>query len=180
MTARQKENAVMHRDLEIRAAQARAADIFRKKPDAAFSTKRASGHLNEGLVCTVRQGDYEVVADMPKVLGGLGSAPSPGFFVRAGLASCVAIGIKITAAREGIAVEAIDVDVDMDFDDSALLGMGGNTAAPLETRLTITVKSAAPWSEVTAMVQRALAADPFYLALRDAQNVKVGMVPGAK
>jgi hypothetical protein len=68
----------------------------------------------------------------------------------------------------------------MDFDDSALLGMGGNTAAPLETRLTITLKSAAAWSEVTAMVQRALAADPFYLALRDAQNVKVGMVPGAK
>ena len=170
----------MHRDVEIRAAQERAADIFRKKPGAAFSSIRANAHLGDGLACTVRQGDYEVVADMPKVLGGLGSAPSPGFFVRAGLASCVAIGIKLAAAREAIAIEAIDVDVEMDFDDSALLGMGGNSAAPLETRLTITLATSAPWHEVTAMVERALAADPFFLALRDAQNVKVGMVPGAK
>ena len=170
----------MHRDVEIRAAQERAADIFRRKPGAALSTKRASGHLSQGLVCTVHQDDYKAVMDMPPPIGGEGSAPTPGFFIRAGLAGCVAIGIKLAAAREGIAVETIDVDVDMDFDDSALLGMGGNTAAPLETRLTITLKSAAPWSEVTAMVQRALAADPFYLALRDAQNVKVSMVPGAK
>jgi hypothetical protein len=30
------------------------------------------------------------------------------------------------------------------------------------------------------MVERALAADPFFLALRDAQKVKVGLVAGTK
>ncbi|WP_162914130.1 OsmC family protein [Taklimakanibacter lacteus] len=170
----------MHRDAQIRAAQERVADIFRKKPTAAFSSTRASGHVGEGLVCTVRQGDREAVADMPPVLGGGGSAPTPGFFIRVGLASCVAIGIKLTAAREDIALAAVDVDVDMDFDDSALLGLGDNTAAPLETRFTITLATAAPWPEVTAMVERALAADPFFIALRDAQNVKVATVAGAK
>lgn len=163
----------MHRDVEIRAAQERIADVFRKKPSAALSSVHASAHVGEGLVCTFRQGDREAVMDMPKPLGGEGSAPTPGFFIRAGLASCVAIGIKLAATREGLRLETIDVDVDMDFDDGALLGVGSNSAAPLETRFTITLRTSEPWDKVTAMVERALELDPFYLALRDAQKVKV-------
>ncbi|MGO1078700.1 OsmC family protein [Inquilinus sp. CA228] len=167
----------MDRDAGIRAAQERVAEVFRRKPDAALSTIRASGRLDQGLVCRVRQGDHEAVMDMGKVIGGDGSAPTPGFFIRAGLAGCVAIGIKLTAARESIPVESIDVDVEMDFDDGALLGVGSNPAAPLETRITVALRSAAPWEVIEAMVARALAADPYYLALRDAQSVKVGVVP---
>ena len=170
----------MDRDSEICAAQEHVADIFIKKPKAAFSSIRASGHLDEGLICKVRQDGYEAVMDMSKVMGGDGAAPSPGFYIRAGLAGCVAIGIKMTAARERIAIDAIDVDVEMDFDDSALLGMGGNSAAPLETRLIIALQSSAPWEKVEAMVGRALAADPFFLALRDAQKVMTQVVSGSK
>jgi hypothetical protein len=65
----------------------------------------------------------------------------------------------------------------MDFDDSAMFGVGSNTAAPLETRFKIALQSAAPWEEVTAMVDRALAADPYFLALRDAQNVTARVIP---
>jgi OsmC-like protein len=114
--------------------------------------------------------------DMPKAFGGDGSAPTPGFFVRAGLIGCVAIGIKMTAAREGIPLESVDVDVEMDFDDGAAFGLGGNSAAPLETRLTIALKSPAPWAAVADMAQRALAADTYYLAIRDAQRVNFTLV----
>jgi uncharacterized OsmC-like protein len=115
--------------------------------------------------------------DMSQTLGGDEKGPTPGFFIRAGLAGCVAIGIKLTAAREAIAVDSINVDVEMDFDDGAMLGVGSNTAAPLQTRFTITLDSAEPWAKVTAMVDRALAADPYFLALRDAQNVTARLVP---
>jgi uncharacterized OsmC-like protein len=169
----------MDRDAEIRAAQERIIAIYQKRPDAAFSSIRANGHLGEGLTCRVRQGDHEAVMDMSKGIGGDGSAPTPGFFIRAGLAGCVAIGIKFAATREGIAIDAIDVDVEMDFDDSAMLGVGSNSAAPLETRFTIALTSPAPWEQVTAMVDRALAADPFFVALRDAQNVKTRVVAGS-
>lgn len=170
----------MNQDIQIKTAQQRVIDAFRSKPQAAFSSVQASGHLDKGLVCTVRQGSYEAVMDMGKVLGGDGAGPTPGFYFRAALAGCVAIGIKMTAAREGIAVDSIDVDVEMDFDDSALLEMGNNSAAPLETRFIVTLKSPAPWGEITAMVDRALAADPFFLALRDAQKVTTRITQGAK
>ena len=77
----------------------------------------------------------------------------------------------MTAAREGIPLESVDVDVEMDSDDGAMFGLGDNTAAPLKTRLTITLKSPAPWAAVEEMARRALAADTYYLAFRDAQRV---------
>jgi uncharacterized OsmC-like protein len=166
----------MHKDAEIRTAQERVIQVFRKKPTAAFSSMRASGHVGEGLACTVRQGDHQAVLDMSKALGGDERGPTPGFYIRAGLVGCIAIGIKLTAAREGIELDAIDVDVEMDFDDGAMLGLGSNTAAPLETRVVIALATAAPWDQVTAMVERALAADPFFLALRDAQKVVTRVV----
>ncbi|HXZ17193.1 MAG TPA: OsmC family protein [Roseiarcus sp.] len=167
----------MDRDDDIRSAQERALSIFKQKPSAALSSAKASGHLDEGLHCTVSSGQLDVRMDVPKALGGDGSAPTPGFFVRAGLIGCVAIGIKMTAAREGVRLESVDVDVEMDFDDGAMLGLGDNTAAPLETRLTITLKSPSPWAAVEEMARRALAADPYYLAFRDAQRVNFTLSP---
>jgi uncharacterized OsmC-like protein len=166
----------MDRDDAIRSAQERALSIFERKPSAALSSAKTRGRLDGGLHCTVSSGQLDVKMDMPKEFGGDGSAPTPGFFVRAGLIGCVAIGIKMTAAREGIPLESVDVDVEMDFDDRAMFGLGDNTAAPLETRLTITLKSPAPWIAVEEMARRALAADAYYLAFRDPQRMNFTLV----
>ena len=167
----------MSRNEKIRLAVERVADVFRRKPSAAMDTMRARGRVEDGLVCNVRQGDYTAVMDMAEAIGGDGSAPTPGFFIRSGLVGCIAIGIKLTAAREGIDIKAVDVDVEMDFDDGAMFGVGNNSAAPLETRFTIAIESSAPWDAVTSMVLRALECDPYFLALRDAQSVKTSLVP---
>jgi uncharacterized OsmC-like protein len=171
-------NGAMDRNAQIRAAQERIVAVYRKKPSTVFSSVRANGHVGEGLTCEFRQGDHTAVMDMLKIYGGDEKGPSPGFFIRAGLAGCIAVGIKLAATREGIVVDSIDVDVEMDFDNSAVFGLGSNSAAPLETRFTITLQSSTPWAQVSAMVDRALAADTFFLALRDAQNVKARVVRG--
>jgi uncharacterized OsmC-like protein len=170
----------MDRDAEMRDKQERVISVFRKKPGAAFSTVTATGRITDGLACTIRQGDHEAVTDMSSMLGGDENGPTPGFFIRAGLIGCVAIGIKMTAIREGIRIDALDVDVEMDFDDGAMFGLGSNTAAPLATRLMIKIESPAPSPELESMVARALAADPYFLALRDAQKVTAEVVAGTE
>ena len=45
--------AAIDRNAEIRAAQERVIAVFRKKPTAAFSSVQASGHVGEGLTCTI-------------------------------------------------------------------------------------------------------------------------------
>jgi hypothetical protein len=60
----------------------------------------------------------------------------------------------------------------MDFDDSAIFGMGDASAAPLVTRIEIQIDTDAPSEDLEAVVQAALDADPYYLALRDPQAVE--------
>ena len=78
----------------------------------------------------------------------------------------------MTAIRLGIELRSVNVVVDMDFDDSAILGMGESSAAPLRTGVTIRLDCDADRETLEALVEKALAADPYYLALRDPQNVE--------
>jgi len=161
----------MTTEAEIAAAQARLIRKYTADPASARSTKAVEARLEEGLSVRIGDGRTEVVADMPAGIGGGETGPTPGFYARAGIASCVAVGVRLAALREGLPVDGITVSVETDFDDGALLGVGENPAAPLATRVAIRVESAAPPAQIEALVARALEADPWFLALRDAQQV---------
>lgn len=122
------------------------------------------------------QGEHSAVMDMPEIMGGDAAGPTPGFFARAGIAGCVSMGIKQTAVRAGVVFDTVSVDIETDFDDGASLGLGAASAAPLETRLIIRIKANLPESEVSAIIEKALEIDPWFLALRDAQCVKFDLV----
>ncbi|MDU8941871.1 OsmC family protein [Ovoidimarina sediminis] len=146
--------------------------VFHRRPEAALDTKHADARITDGLTCKVTEGDREVVIDMPEPVGGCELGPSPGFHARAAVSGCVAIGIKMTAVRLGIELRSVHVGVDMDFDDSAIFGMGDASAAPLRTRLKITLASDADRETLQGLVDTALEADPYFLALRDPQTVE--------
>jgi uncharacterized OsmC-like protein len=165
----------MTRTTDLRAAQERVIDVLRRKPSAAFSTIKGSARVEGGLSCTYRQGERSAPMDMGTPLGGTGEAPTPGFYFRAAVSGCIAIGIKLTAVRDGLELESVTVDVEMDFDDGAMLGLGSNPASPLATRINIALESREPADALRGLVDRALAADPYFLALRDAQQVTVSV-----
>ena len=55
--------------------------------------------------------------------------------------------------------------------DLALFGIGGMSAAPLQTDISIVIDSDEEHGVVANIVDTALARDPWYLALRDKQMV---------
>lgn len=162
----------MSRTDETRDALRRVIDVFEKRPQKALSTNVASAVISEGMECTFRQGDHSAVMDMPEIMGGGDAGPTPGFFARAGIAGCVSIGVKQAAILAGITFDKVTVEIETDFDDSAIFGLGSASAAPLETRLTIRIETSAPEPEVSKLVDEALARDPWFLALRDSQVTK--------
>ena len=139
--------------------QAKAHDI---------STERAACTLKEGLKCSVRTGGMELHADMPISNGGDGTAPNPGVYIRAGMASCLAILIKMTAGQMGLDLQRIDVALEMDFDNAA----DAPTPAPLDTRFRVGVETDASKAMLADLLDRSLSIDPFFVALRDAQSVQ--------
>ena len=160
------------RDMQIQHAQRRVVDRMLADPEKARSTIVTTGHVARGLACEVQQDRFATSIDLGHAMGGDASAPPPGFFARAAVVSCVAIAIKMGAAREGLHFDAVDVRVETDFHDAAIFGIGSNTAAPLETRLVITVKTKVPETRVGKLVESILEMDPWFLALRDPQKVR--------
>ncbi|MDI3337888.1 OsmC family protein [Defluviimonas aestuarii] len=159
------------RDEVIRQAQTVVIDRMRKDLDAACNTIVTRGRVEDGLTCHAAQGKYHATMDMGRAMGGDAAGPSPGFFARAGVVGCVAIGVKMMAAREGLVFRSVDVTIECDFDDAALMGLSPRTAAPLESRIRIEIDTDEDRATVQNLVDRALSVDPWYLALRDAQVV---------
>jgi len=164
--------ALSPRDENVRARQAAVIERMRADLSAARSTIVATGRVEDGLTCHIAQGKFSAVADMSPGMGGDAAGPSPGFYARAGIVGCVAIGVKMLAARDGLVFRSVDVTVETDFDDAALMGLSPRTAAPCETRIQISVDTDADADTVKDLTERALATDPWFLALRDAQVVR--------
>lgn len=94
----------------IAAAMQRMASILRRKPHAGMSEDpAATARWDGGLRASVRSDTgYSVVSDMPVELGGEASAVTPGWLLRAGLASCAVTRIAMAAATEGIALQTLE------------------------------------------------------------------------
>lgn len=162
----------MDRDTQARDGQNRAIAVFGKRPNHAQVTNTGTAIVENGLVCTFSDGTHSINVDMPEPIGGSGTAPSPGYFGRAAMCSCIAIGIKMTATREDLSLNSISVSIEQDFDNRGVLGVPGVSAAPLDTRVEIAIVSAAPSQKIINLVDRALQIDPWYLAFSQAQPVQ--------
>lgn len=156
----------------IKEALDRLVDVYEKRPSFAQATIGLTGTVEDGLVCTLSDGEHTMIADLPQEMGGEDTGPSPGFYARAGIAGCVSMGVKMLAAQAGHDFRKVTVNVEMDFDDRATYGLCTGTAAPLETRVTIDVDCDLSKEEASAFVLDVLEHDTWFLGLRDAQPVK--------
>ena len=161
-------------DIHIRNCQNEVIRRLNESPEKSRVTSVISGRVSEGLQCQVTQGRHQVAMDMSKAMGGEATAPSPGFFAKAGLVGCLAIATKMTAARKGLTFRSVNVEVETDTDALAVFDMGGRNAAPLDTRITISIESDEADDCIEELVDQVLTIDTWFLALRDAQPVSIG------
>lgn len=90
-----------------------------------------------------------IITDMPKAVGGGGSAPSPGWLSRAALATCDATRIALRAAELGIALDTLEVTADSVDDDRGLFGMDKSVpAGSLSLRTRVKIGSAGVKADV--------------------------------
>jgi uncharacterized OsmC-like protein len=126
----------------IRECFSEVARLFGEHPQDAVSTdKPAVSVLESGLRCRADGPDgARVVTDMPVDIGGTGSAPSPGWLLRAALANCDATVIAMRAAQLGIILERLEVTVGSESDDRGLLGLSDSVPpGPLGVRVTVRI-----------------------------------------
>lgn len=111
--------------------------------EARYTDSSARATLGDSLRVDVVGSDSEkITTDMPGAIGGLAEEPSPGWLYRAAIASCVASTIGMEAARAGVTLDSLEVDVDSESDDRGILGMDESVSpGPLSTRIRIEVSA---------------------------------------
>jgi uncharacterized OsmC-like protein len=133
------------------------AKYLSEHPEECRSPDRpATAVIEEGLRCRAEGPDgATLVSDMSRAIGGGASAPSPGWLLRAALATCDATVIAMHAAQLGVALTTLVVTVESESDDRGLVGMGDSIPAgpfSVHTRVRIGATDIAPerlWDIVT-------------------------------
>ena len=128
----------------IRSAIEGAGAYLTEHPEEArYTDSVASARIESGLRIRVSgPAAEELVTDMPAAVGGGGSAPSPGWYLRAATAACVASLAVMRAAQLGIAGFGCEVDVDSESDDRGILGLDDAVpAGPLSTRVSVRARA---------------------------------------
>jgi uncharacterized OsmC-like protein len=122
----------------IRAAVEGAGSYLTEHPDEArYTDSLATARVQSGLRVRVDGPNGEVLeTDMPAAVGGAGSAASPGWFLRASVAACVASLATMRAAQVGLEGFRCEVDVDSESDDRGILGLDASVpGGPLSMRI---------------------------------------------
>ena len=122
--------------------------LTNNRAEAKYTDSPATARLPpDGLSVEVTGPDNALLlTDMPTSVGGTNSAPSPGWFLRAAEASCVATLIGMRAAQLEIPLGEVEVTIDSESDDYGILGIKDDVpAGPLSTRVAVKI-TAAPTS----------------------------------
>jgi len=139
---------------DIRNALSQAVDYLREhRSEAKYTDSAATAVLGDGLRVTVTgPGGEKLTTDMPKSIGGRGESPSPGWFFRASQASCLASLIGMEAARAGVVLRRVEVEVDSESDDYGILGIDESVpAGPLTSRAVVRIEAEQP-TDLSALV----------------------------
>lgn len=161
----------MERTEKIKQAVERTESVLTAKPSTARVTKSGRATMIEGLLCQYAEGDFTVRADMPEVFGGDGKALSPGGYIRAGLSMCLAIGYAIVAARHGVALHKVEVDIEADMDLRGAFGSPGVRCSPSEFRYTVRIESDAAEDALRAVIEEGDRKSPVLDTVRVTQHV---------
>jgi uncharacterized OsmC-like protein len=152
----------------IRSAIAQASSYLTEHPEAATSTDAAAtAVLEDGLRFRVDGPTGSLTTDMSKSVGGGASGPTPAWLMRAALAACDATLVAMEAARDGIELTDLEVNVESESDFRGVLGVDPSVQpGPLSMRVGIRVAAAnASDEQLRAIVERAEARSPVRHAL---------------
>jgi uncharacterized OsmC-like protein len=110
--------------------------------------------LVASAACEVRRAERVTRVDLPVDEGGTDSGPTPGDLMRASLGACMAMSYRSWAARLGVDLRAVEVDVTCEFDARGQLGIAEDVAIGWERLLLeVRIVSAAPPSDVRRVVE---------------------------
>jgi uncharacterized OsmC-like protein len=146
----------------IRTTLERNVQAVTLRPSLGLGTATTRVRLAPGLACEIAEGAWKLTAGMSEKSGGTGAGPTPGVLGRGALGSCLALGYAMWAARLGVAIESLDVEVEADYDSRGELGIADDVPPGyVQVRYRVTVTSPASEEDVLRVIATADKYSPY-------------------
>ena len=100
------------------------------------------------------------------------AGPTPGTLGRAALGSCVAMSYVLWAAKLGVAVTGLEVEVQADADARGMYGVDEMPAGYTEVRYLVSLVSPAPHEDIIRLLDTAEAHSPYVDVFRRPQALR--------
>ena len=157
---------------QTKTALERVTDRVANDPDRGKTVYRNRATVEDGTRCQVRDGDMVMTFDIPPVMGGDGAGPTPGTALRAALAGCLAIGVKMWAARKNVRIDHIEVNLEADSDARGQFALDEKVAPGYGAlRAKIDVTSSEADEVIRDVVDQSLKYSPLLDVVANAQNI---------
>jgi uncharacterized OsmC-like protein len=166
----------------IRTAVGALRKVYAEHPEKAVGMDSFAVASLTGGLATVVEGPsgQRITTDMPNGVGGVAGAPTPGWYMRAGVASCTATVIAMRAAELAIPLRHLAVRVESLSNDIGMINdQDGIPAGPLEARMSVEISAEGVSRETLAgIVDWGIAHSPIADALTRAVPMKVEVTVG--
>jgi uncharacterized OsmC-like protein len=108
---------------QLKALQAPLKETYRRDPQAAVVTLRASGRAGEGIACSVATGRALVEAGLHPATGGDGSQACSGDMLLQALVACAGVTLRAVATGIGVDLRGATISAEGDLDFRGTLGV---------------------------------------------------------
>lgn len=158
---------------EIRSILERNVKAVSLRPAVGQNTARTKVRLKAGLECELTEGPWTMTVAMSQKSGGTGAGPNPGVLGRGALGTCLALGYSMYAIRMGVPIEALEVEVEADYDARGELGISDDVPPGYtQVRYRVTVTSPAPEADVRRVIDTADRYSPYRDVFMRAHDVR--------
>jgi uncharacterized OsmC-like protein len=165
-------------DSTICVAVKRVENALTQKPGRGVQPDTpAQAVLTGGLGMQVHHPNgHTLRTDMPTSLGGGGEEVSPGWLMRAGLASCTATVIALRAERLGIRLTKLEVTAHSSSDARGMLGLDPSVPAGLQLDMQVDIQAEnADEQALAELVAWADEHSPIASTVRSSQDLRVSV-----
>lgn len=146
---------------KIKTAFDRQTKAVELRASVGCGTAVTTARMRDGLTIDVEEGEWKFTVDAGEKWGGRNRGPNPGVFGRGALASCLAQAYVFWAARLGVPLSSLEVQVHADYDTRGMCGAGEVPAGYVGIRYVVSLESPAPKEEVERMLDEADAHSPY-------------------
>ena len=140
---------------KIQTAFNRQTEVLNLRSGMGTGTAVTKVRVRDGLTCDIEEGGWKLTADMNPKWGGNDAGPNPGIFGRGALGSCLAMGYMMWAAKLGVDIKDIEVEIHADYDTRGMCGIGEAPAGYKGVRYVVKISSDSPRDEVIKLLDKA-------------------------